>query len=460
MLMEDTIAAISTPIGVGGIGIVRMSGNRALEIAGNMFRTKNNKKLEYFKNRYFNYGKIVDSEGNTVDEVLMVIMRAPNSYTKEDIAEIHCHGGIIPLRKILKIAIQHGARLAEPGEFTKRAFLNGRIDLAQAEGVMDLICAKTESAAKTSLLQMEGALSSKIREMRENLIDIMARIEVTIDYPEEDIEEVDKEQYAERFTFLIEEIDRLLSTAEQGKLIRQGIKVVIVGKPNVGKSSLLNALLRENRAIVTDIPGTTRDVIEESLDIKGVLVRILDTAGIRRATDIIEDIGIKRSKQSIQEADLILWVMDASRPYDDDDLEIAEDIKDKKKIVVLNKMDNPMVIDLQAINDHIGNAPVIKTSVKLGKGISDVEDCIHDMVMGGKVLAQDEVLITNLRHQEALIRAREHIEEALSALEKDIPLDLVSIDVREACDTMGTITGETVTEDLLDKIFSEFCLGK
>ena len=460
MLMEDTIAAISTPIGVGGIGIVRMSGSKSVEIIKNMFRTKDGKALECFKNRYFYYGKIVDSEGKTADEVLVVVMRAPNSYTKEDIAEIHCHGGIVPLRQILRIAIQQGARLAQPGEFTKRAFLNGRIDLAQAEGVMDLICAKTESAAEASIQHMEGILSSRIRNMRKSLIDIMARIEVAIDYPEEDIEELETEKYIENLTFLINDLNRLLSTADTGKLIRQGIKVVIVGKPNVGKSSLLNALLRENRAIVTDIPGTTRDVIEESLDIDGVLVRILDTAGIRKAADIIEDIGINRSRQSIKEADLVLWVMDASGLIDDEDLEIAEEIKDKNKIIVLNKIDKQMAVDLKSIKEYIKDTPVIKTSAILGQGIPDVEKSIHDMVMGGKVWTNDEVFITNIRHQEALIRAGEHIRDALSALKNNIPLDLVSIDVREACDALGTITGETVTEDLLDKIFSEFCLGK
>ncbi len=458
--MEDTITAISTPIGVGGIGIVRISGSKSLDIARKLFRTKAGKKIKDYKNRYFYYGKIVDSEGKTVDEVLMVIMLAPNSYTKEDIVEIHCHGGIVPLRQILKLTIQQGARLAQPGEFTKRAFLNGRIDLAQAEGIMDLICAKTETAAKASIQHMEGILSERIKNMRENLIDLLARIEVTIDYPEEDIEEIEAKRCIESLTYINKEIDRLLATADRGKLIRQGIKVVIVGKPNVGKSSLLNALLRENRAIVTDIPGTTRDIIEESLDINGVLVRILDTAGIRKAKDIIEDIGIKRSIQNMKEADLVLWVMDATRIIDKEDLEIAESIKEKKKIVILNKVDNHVIIDLNNVKEYIEGVPVIRTSAILGQGISDVEKRIYDMVMSGKIQADDELMITNIRHQEALMRANEHIRDALDALKDNVALDLVSIDIRGACDALGTITGESVTEDLIDKIFSEFCLGK
>ncbi|MFO7296136.1 MAG: tRNA uridine-5-carboxymethylaminomethyl(34) synthesis GTPase MnmE [Clostridia bacterium] len=454
---EDTIAAISTPIGVGGIGIVRMSGNKSQDILKRMFKTKSGKQLDYFENRRFYYGHIVDGNGQIIDEVLVVVMKAPHSYTKEDIVEIHCHGGIVPLRQILKLAIEYGARMAEPGEFTKRAFLNGRIDLAQAEGIMELIYSKTESQARASIWQMEGALSEKIRSIRGKLLDTMAHIEVIIDYPEEGIEEEPVENYLYRLNDALKEIDRLLSTAEHGKIIRQGIKVVIVGKPNVGKSSLLNALLRENRAIVTDIPGTTRDVIEESLSINGLLVRILDTAGIRETTDVIEELGVERSRKSIEDADLVLWVLDASRPFDDEDRRIMAEIADKKVIAVLNKTDKPIVLNLKDIEL---NAPIIHTSMVLNRGIEDIERSIYDIVMEGKVWADDGVLVTNLRHQEALIRAKEHVIEALHALENGIPLDLVSIDIRSACDALGTITGETVTEDLIDKIFSEFCIGK
>ncbi len=457
MAFEDTIAAISTPIGVGGIGIVRMSGSKSQDILRSMFKTKSGKQLDHFENRRFYYGHIVDSDGRIIDEVLVVVMKAPHSYTKEDIVEIHCHGGIIPLRQILKLAVKYGARLAEPGEFTKRAFLNGRIDLAQAEGIMELIYAKTEAQARASIQHMEGALSEKIRRIREKLLNVMAHIEVTIDYPEEGIEEVPIEDYLQGLNDVLNEIDYLLSTAEQGKIIRYGVKVVIVGKPNVGKSSLLNALLKENRAIVTDIPGTTRDVIEESLSINGLLVRILDTAGIRETTDVVEELGVKRSKKSIEEADLVLWVLDASRPFDDEDRRIMAEIADKKVIAVFNKTDKPIVLDL---NDIGLNAPIIYTSMVLNKGIEDIERCIYDTVMEGKVESDEGIFITNLRHQEALIRAKEHIIEALQALKNGIPLDLVSIDLRSACDALGTITGETLTEDLIDKIFSEFCVGK
>ncbi|MBM7583264.1 tRNA modification GTPase [Caldicoprobacter guelmensis] len=455
--MEDTIAAISTPIGVGGIGIVRMSGSKSQEILNRIFRTKSGKQLTGLEDRRFYYGHIVDGQGQVIDEVLVVVMKAPHSYTKEDVVEIHCHGGIIPLRQILKLVIECGARLAQPGEFTKRAFLNGRIDLAQAEGIMELIYSQTEIQARASIKHMEGALSEKIRGIRGKLLNVMAHIEVTIDYPEEDIEELPRENYLQDLDEVMKEIDYLLSTAEQGKIIRHGIKVVIVGKPNVGKSSLLNALLKENRAIVTDIPGTTRDVIEESLNINGLLVRILDTAGIRETTDIVEELGVERSRKSIEEADLVLWVLDASRPFDDEDKRIMAEIADKKVIAVVNKIDKPIVLDL---NDIELNVPVIRASMILNKGIEDIERCIYDAVMEGKVESDDGIFITNLRHQEALMRAKEHVVEAMKALEGGIPVDLVSIDIREACDALGAITGEAVTEDLIEKIFSEFCVGK
>jgi len=454
---EDTIAAISTPIGVGSIGIVRMSGSKSQDILKRIFKAKGGRQIENFENRRLYYGHIVDGKGRIVDEVLAVVMKAPHSYTKEDIVEIHCHGGIVPLRQILKLAVEQGARLAEPGEFTKRAFLNGRIDLAQAEGIMELICSKTEAQARASIRHMEGLLSEKIRHIRGKLLDIMAHMEVTIDYPEEGIEDLPVEDYLQMLSDAVKEIDYLLSTAERGKIVRQGIKVVIVGKPNVGKSSLLNALLRENRAIVTDIPGTTRDIIEESLNINGLLVRILDTAGIRETADLVEELGVERSKKSIEDADLVLWVLDASKPFDDEDRRIMKEISGKKVIAVLNKTDKPMVLDLKDVKLDV---PVIHTSMVLNKGIDDIERCIYDSAMEGKVEADDGILITNLRHQEALMRAKEHVVEALQAFKNDIPLDLVSIDIRSACDALGTITGETVTEDLIDKIFSEFCVGK
>lgn len=388
-------------------------------------------------------------------------MKGPRSYTAEDVVEIHCHGGIIPITSILKEVIKKGARLAEPGEFTKRAFLNGRIDLVQAEAVMDLICAKTEKLAKASINQMEGGLSGHIKRMRERLIDIMAHIEVTIDYPEEDIDEVASQSIRNDITHIVNDIENLLSTAEHGRLIRQGIKAVIIGKTNVGKSSLLNALVKEERAIVTDIPGTTRDVIEEFINIKGVAVRIIDTAGIRETLDQVEQIGIQRSKQNIEHADLIITVLDASSPLEDQDREILEYLKDRKALVILNKIDKPVKLDRKQIEELIGSEiPIVETSLTLGKGIDKVEDIIYKMFFRGELEISDDLMITNIRHQEALNKARRYLLDALEGIDNELPMDIVSIDLRSAVDSLGAITGETVTEDLIDKIFSEFCLGK
>jgi len=460
MFIEDTIAAIATPPGEGGIGIVRISGPKALDIAKEVF-VFSGKKNGTFKDRYLHYGKVVDEKGDIIDEVLLAYMKGPRSYTAEDVVEIHCHGGIIPITSILKEVIKKGARLAEPGEFTKRAFLNGRIDLVQAEAVMDLICAKTEKLAKASINQMEGGLSGHIKRMRERLIDIMAHIEVTIDYPEEDIDEIASQSIRKDITGIVSDIDHLLSTAEHGKLIRQGIKAVIVGKTNVGKSSLLNALVKEERAIVTDIPGTTRDVIEEFINIKGVAVRIIDTAGIRETLDQVEQIGIQRSKQNIERADLIITVLDASSPLEDQDREILEYLKDRKALVILNKIDKPVKLDRKQIEELIGSEiPIVETSLTLGKGIDKVEDIIYKMFFRGELEISDDLMITNIRHQETLNKARKYLLDALEGIDNELPMDIVSIDLRSAVDSLGAITGETVTEDLIDKIFSEFCLGK
>ena len=460
MFIEDTIAAIATPPGEGGIGIVRISGPKALDIAKEVF-VFGGKKNGTFKDRYLHYGKVVDEKGNIIDEVLLAYMKGPRSYTAEDVVEIHCHGGIIPITSILKEVIKKGARLAEPGEFTKRAFLNGRIDLVQAEAVMDLICAKTEKLAKASINQMEGGLSGHIKRMRERLIDIMAHIEVTIDYPEEDIDEIASQSIRKDITGIVSDIDHLLSTADHGKLIRQGIKAVIIGKTNVGKSSLLNALVKEERAIVTDIPGTTRDVIEEFINIKGVAVRIIDTAGIRETLDQVEQIGIQRSKQNIESADLIITVLDASSPLEDQDRQILEYLKDRKALIILNKIDKPVKLDKNQIEELIGSEiPIVETSLTLRKGIDKVEDIIYKMFFRGELEISDDLMITNIRHQETLNKARKYLIEALEGIDNDLPMDIVSIDLRSAVDALGSITGETVTEDLVDKIFSEFCLGK
>ena len=460
MYREDTIAAIATPIGEGGIGIVRISGEDAEEILKRVFVTKSGKKMEQFKDRHFYYGKVLNSSGQVIDEVLAVLMKSPRSYTMEDVVEIHCHGGMIPVRNILKTVIEQGARLAEPGEFTKRAFLNGRIDLTQAEAIMDLICTKSEKAAQISVKQLEGGLSKHIGEIRNELLDIMAHIEVTIDYPEEDIEEIASRRVEDGVRKAIDKIQRLLDTAEKGKLIKHGIKTVIIGKPNVGKSSLLNALVRENRAIVTDIPGTTRDIIEEYINIKGVNVRIVDTAGIRETLDEVEKIGVERSKESIKDADLIIMVVDVSRPLEKEDEKIIEWLSGRKSIIVANKIDKPAVLDIELLKERIKNTTIVETSLITGKGIEKLEDIIYNMFFEGEITVSDDIMITNMRHQEALLRAQNHLEDVIQGIENGIPLDLVSIDLRSALESLGLITGETVTEDLIDKIFSEFCLGK
>jgi len=460
MYREDTIAAIATPPGEGGIGIVRISGEKSEEIIRNIFVGKNRKKIKEFKDRYFYYGNILDRNQQVIDEVLVVLMKKPRSYTMEDVAEIHCHGGMIPLRNILKRVIEEGARLAEPGEFTKRAFLNGRIDLAQAEAIMDLICTKSEKAAQISIRQLEGGLSKQIKEIRAKLLDIMAHIEVTIDYPEEDIEDVVGKRVESVIEVVLQDIKKLLNTAESGKLIRQGIKTVIIGKPNVGKSSLLNALVRENRAIVTDIPGTTRDVIEEYINIKGVNIKIVDTAGIRETLDEIERIGVERSKENIKDADLIIMVIDISRPMEEEDELLLEWLNGRKAIIVVNKVDKPALLDIDLLRKKVNGVKIVETSLIKGKGVDKLEDLIYNMFFEGEISISDDVMITNIRHQEALTNAKAYLLDALQGLRNGTPLDLVSIDLRGALEALGTITGETVTEDLIDKIFSDFCLGK
>jgi tRNA modification GTPase len=459
MVMDDTITALATPPGEGGIGVIRLSGSESLKIAEKLFVNSKRQSQNQFQDRYLNYGYILDEDQNIVDEVLLVYMKSPRTYTREDIVEIHCHGGMIPVQKILDLLIKHGARHAQPGEFTKRAFLNGRIDLAQAEGVMDLISSKTEQAASASLKQMEGFLSKEIKAVRDDMLDVLARIEVTVDYPEEDIESMVGDEIRERLTAAQGKCRSLLESAHQGRLIREGIKTVIIGKPNVGKSSLLNALVRENRAIVTDIPGTTRDVIEEYVNIKGILVRILDTAGIRETKDLVEKIGVEKSRELAQDADLILFLLDSSHPLEKQDMEILKLLEDKKVLILLNKSDQPAAIDQEELECLTGST-IIKTSMVDGTGLEQVEEFIYNMVYSGGFEPRSHVMITNNRHKEALIRADRFLEDALDALDASMPLDMVSIDIRSVWEALGEITGESLTENLIDKIFMEFCLGK
>lgn len=455
----DTIAAVATAIGESGISIIRVSGSKALDIVSGIFKGINKKSLKDIKPYTMRYGHIIDKENeDIIDEVIVSYMKGPKSYTAEDTVEINCHGGLISTKKILEEVIKSGARIAEPGEFTKRAFLNGRVDLSQAEAVMDIINAKTELSMKSAVLQSEGKISREIAELRNELLKTIAQIEATVDYPEDDLEEVTSEKAIEVLKKLIKRMTYILSTADEGKILREGLNIVIVGKPNVGKSSLLNSIVRSNRAIVTDIPGTTRDVIEEYINIDGVPINLVDTAGIRETKDIVEKIGVEKSKQKIEEADLIVLMLDLSRDIDNEDKEIINYIKDRKYIVLLNKTDLEIKAESECIKE-LNSKYIFKTSVKTGEGIDKLKQSIKDLFFKGEIKSQ-EILITNSRHKEALIRAKENCISAIDALKNTFAIDLASIDIRNAWRNLGEITGETVEEDLIDKIFSEFCLGK
>lgn len=455
----DTIAAIATVLGEGGISIIRISGSKSLDIVDSIFKGKNNRNLSDIKPYSMRYGFIIEKGTEDVlDEVLVTYMKGPRSYTAEDTVEINCHGGVTPTKRIFQEIIKAGARVAEPGEFTKRAFLNGRIDLSQAEAVIDIIRAKTELSMKSAVLQSNGRISKEINSLRNRLLQIIAHIEATVDFPEDDLEEVTSNQVSIQIENIINEVNELLITADEGKILREGLNVVIVGKPNVGKSSLLNALLKEQRAIVTEVPGTTRDVIEEYINLDGVPIKIIDTAGIRETEDIVEKIGVEKSKEKIMEADLIIFMIDLSRELDDEDKEIMDYIRDKKYIVLLNKSDlENKVVKEELIGLNLKY--IIESSAKSGKGLDELKDSIKELFFKGEVKNQD-IIITNARHKEALIRAKESLSSALDTLNNTLAIDLSSIDIRNAWSKLGEITGDTLEEDIIDKIFSEFCLGK
>jgi len=454
----DTIAAISTNIGEGGISIIRVSGDKSIDIVDSIFLGKNNRKIHDIKSYTMRYGHIIDKNGSRLDEVIISYMKGPKSFTAEDTIEINCHGGVIGTNRILQEVVRAGARMAEPGEFTKRAFLNGRIDLSQAEAVMDIIRAKTELSMKSALMQSEGSISREIKAIRNKLLSVIAHIEVTVDYPEEDIEEVTAAEVSGDVTKIIGEIDILLSTADEGKILREGLSTVIVGKPNVGKSSLLNALVKEKRAIVTDVPGTTRDAIEEYISIEGIPIKIVDTAGIRETEDIVEKIGVEKSKEKIDEADLVILILDSSNKLSLEDREIIEYIKEKKYIVLLNKSDLGGKIEMDELK-NLKSKYITKISVKTGEGLNYVKEHIKDLFFKGEIKTEG-VFVTNNRHKQSLIRAKENLESSLNALEYTSAIDLASIDIRNAWANLGEITGEALEEDIIHKIFSEFCLGK
>ena len=457
-MRKDTIAAISTAMTNSGIGIVRISGEEAFDIIKRIYKGKKYKDLSKVKSHTIHYGYIMDGE-ETIDEVLVMIMRGPHSYTGEDTVEINCHGGVFVVKKILETVIKYGARPADPGEFTKRAFLNGRMDLSQAEAVIDVINSKNEYALKSSVSQLKGNVQKKIKEVRSEIIYHTAFIETALDDPEH----ISVDGYGEKLRVtvdkLLEELDELLKTSDNGRIIKEGIKTVIVGKPNAGKSSLLNVLVGEDRAIVTDIAGTTRDILEESIQLQGISLNIMDTAGIRDTSDVVEKIGVDKAKNHASEADLIIYVVDASRELDENDYEIMEMIRDKKAIILLNKSDLATVVSKDMVKSHI-DKPMIEISAKEEKGIEELEDLLKKMFFKGEISFNDEVYITNMRHKAAISDAYESLKKVLVSIENDMPEDFYSIDLLDAYESLGSITGETIGEDLVNEIFSKFCMGK
>lgn len=459
--MTDTIAAISTAIGESGIGIVRLSGRDSLSIANILFKGYKVSKLEETNSRRLTYGYIINPKNKEIiDEVLIVFMKKPYTYTREDMVEIYCHGGIISVKKILELTLEYGARLAEAGEFTKRAFLNGRLDLSQAEAVIDMIRAKTDKSFQVSLNQLEGSISHKVSKIREILLEMIAHIEVSIDFPDEDIEDITYDELKEKAKEVEKQINNLLSTADRGKILRDGLNTVILGKPNVGKSSLLNAILRENRAIVTDIPGTTRDIIEEYVNIDGIPLKIIDTAGIRSTEDLVEKIGVDKAKNMVDKADLIIAVFDASENLTEEDYEIINIVKDKNSIILLNKLDLPNEYDESYLKKLLPNKEIITTSITTGIGIDRLEETIKDMFYSEKLNIESDTIVTNMRHKDQLLKAKKNIDDGIEGIISNVPLDCIEVDIKNCWDNLGEISGDTIGEDILDKIFSEFCIGK
>lgn len=455
MYIDDTIAAISTPPGQGGIGIVRISGKDAILMADKIFYSPKKKKLIKSPTHRMHYGFILDpSDEEIVDEVLVSVMKSPNTYTREDIIEINCHGGAVPLRRILEIALQEGARLAEPGEFTRRAFINGRIDLAQAEAVLDVINSLTIQSQKSSMNQLRGTLSKKIDSIRDKLIELTAFVEAHIDFPEDDISSLSSTEMKEMAINILNSIKKLIESARFGVVLREGVKTAIAGRPNVGKSSLLNALLEQDRAIVTEIPGTTRDVIEEHLNIQGIPVRIMDTAGIRDVRDIAEQEGVKRSVRTIDEADLVLLILDGSEPLHATDERLIERSKSKNGLILINKTDLPQKINIKKYNGKI-----VYISAKTGEGLKELRNEMVEAILGGKIEYGPEI-VTNIRHVHALGRANESLNKFITGIRNQISPEFLSIELREALDSIGEIQGVTTTDDILNKIFDSFCIGK
>ncbi len=457
----STIVAISTAPGIGGIGIIRMSGENSFSILEKIFRQKKPQKIEDIKGYTIKYGKIIDPKNKQIiDEVLVSYFKKPNSYTTEDMCEINSHGGVIVMQKILEICLENGAQMAEAGEFTKRAFLNGRIDLSQAESIIDIINSKTEKEAKASIHQLNGFLSNKINDIKKDILDVMVDIEASIDYPEYDIEEVSYQKIEDTLYKVKGKLEELERTFYNGKIIKEGIKVAIIGKPNAGKSSLLNAILREERAIVTEYEGTTRDTIEEFMNIDGIPLKLIDTAGIRNAKDEVEKIGIEKAKEIAKEADLIIAIFDATKELDNEDKKIIEEFEKKKAIIVLNKID--LISQADKIEKELEylNKPIVKISALKREGIEKLNQTISELFKINDIQVDNETIVTNTRHKEMIRKAKEYNNEALQTLKAKMPLDVITVYIKEILEALGNITGENVSENIINEIFAKFCLGK
>jgi len=457
----DTIAAISTAPGEGAIGIVRISGDLAISIASSIYQC-GTKQLEEQKTHTIHYGHIVDPKsGEVYDEVMVSVLRAPKTFTREDIVEINCHGGIVAINRVLQLVLRMGARLAEPGEFTKRAFLNGRIDLSQAEAVMDLIRAKTDKSMQLAMSQLDGQLSNLIQNLRQEILNTLAQVEVNIDYPEyDDVEEMTLQLLREKTQQVLQGIRALLNTASQGKILRDGLKTAIVGRPNVGKSSLLNVLLREEKAIVTDIAGTTRDTIEEYVNVRGVPLQLIDTAGIRETNDVVEKIGVERSRKALKEADFVLLLLNQSETLQEEDIRLLETTKGMKRIILFNKTDLPSKLSKEDIAPYAKEEEIVTTSMLNKEGIDQLEEKIAGYFFQGQMNERDATYLSNTRHIALLEKAEQALVEVQNGIEMEMPVDLIQIDFTRAWDLLGEITGDSVQDELLTQLFSQFCLGK
>ncbi len=477
-MQNDTIAAIATPPGIGGIGVVRVSGPEAFAFVHPLLRQPGGS-TDIPPSHLLTYGLIVDpAMEEIVDEVLAAFMCAPRTYTREDVVEIQGHGGPLVLQRILRLVLAQGARMANPGEFTLRAFLNGRLDLAQAEAVMDLIDAQTEAGQRLAMQQLRGHISTQLQEARQSILAVVARIEASIDFPEEEVPTPQPEELRSLITIGLRQVDALLAGSEQGRLYRQGLRTAIIGRPNVGKSSLLNALLRSERAIVTPIAGTTRDTVEEVTNLRGIPLHLIDTAGITPSEDPVEQMGVQRSRSAAESADVVLLVFDGAEPLTGQDRQVSEELKimgfgggadttlqastvrGRPVIVVINKADRERRLEIEKVHSMWPGAPFVVTSTLSGEGLPELEETVANLVLAGKTLHSESALVTSARHQEALRLAAEHLQASIVSLDRGLPLDFVSIDLRAAYDALGEITGETASDDLLDKIFSEFCIGK